>query len=108
MEKELHDKAWKLLEEKGFKLGEMVMVRSHFANTFKNEYPFIAIKHSKGGIDHYYSEIDNIKNLRFGSESEVILANAIYENMKQDFNINDFIQTLKYTFRLIGVNSMWV
>ena len=108
MNTELHDKAWKLLEEKGLKLGERMMVRSHFASAYKNDYPFITVKHKKGEVEYYHSEIKEISNLMFKSEKEVIMANAIYENTKEKFNQNDFIQHLKFTFRILGIGSDWV
>lgn len=108
MNKELHDKAWNLLEEKGLTLGEKIMIRSHFSSAYKEEYPFISIKYEKGNIKYYFSTIEEISNLAFETEKEVILANAIYENMKEDFNNNDFVQTIKYVFRLINIKSKWV
>lgn len=108
MNQELHDKAWNLLEDKGLKLGEKMMVRSHFASTYKDEYPFISVKHEKGEVKYYFSDIEEIKNLMFETEKEVILANAIFENVKDKFNINEFIQMLKFTFRILNVSSSWV
>ena len=108
MEKELQNKAWNLLEEKGLKLGERMMVRSHFADIFKEEYPFIEIKWNKGKIEHYLSEYSEIKNLIFETKEEVILANALYLMTKDnDFNINDFIQQIKYTCRILNYDSRW-
>jgi len=108
MNKELHDKAWNLLEERGMKLSERMMIRSHFSNAYKDEYPFISVKHEKGEIKYYFSDIEEIKNLMFETEKEVILANAIFENVKDKFNINEFIQMLKFTFRILNVSSRWV
>jgi hypothetical protein len=105
---ELHDKAFNLLEEKGLKLGERMMVRSHFASVYKDEYPFISVKHEKGEVKYYFSDIEEIKNLMFKSEKEVIMANAIFENVKDNFNVNEFIQMLKFTFRILNVSSSWV
>ena len=108
MEKELHEKAWNLLEEKGLKLGERMMVRSHFVDVFKEEYPFIEIKWNKGEIEYYRSEYSKIKNLNFETKEEVILANALYLMTKDnDFNINDFIQQIKYTCRILNYDSRW-
>jgi len=108
MNQETHDKAWNLLEEKGLNLNERMMVRSHFADTFKNDYPHISIKWDKGEIKYYHSTIEMISNLAFETEKEVIMANAIYENMNEITNINEFIQILKFTFRIIGVASKWL
>jgi hypothetical protein len=108
MNKELHDKAWNLLEERGIKLNERMMIRSHFSSAYKDEYPFISAKHEKGEVKYYYSDIEEIKNLMFETEKEVILANAIFENVKDKFNINEFIQMLKFSFRILNVSSSWV
>jgi hypothetical protein len=107
MDKELHDKAWNFLDKKGLTVGEKMMVRSSFANTYKNEYPFITVKNDKEGAKYYVSEIEELKTLTFDTENEVILANAIYENVKDKFEINEFIQILKFTFRIMNVSSKW-
>jgi len=107
MDKELHDKAWNLLEAKGLKIGEKMMVRSHFASAHRDEYPFIKIKYCKGEVDHYKSEIKALSSFVFYSEEEVILANSIYEITKDNFNLNDFGHQFKYTLRLLGINSEW-
>ena len=49
-----------------------------------------------------------ISNLAFETEKEVIMANAIYENMNEITTINEFIQLIKFTFRIIGVNTKWI
>lgn len=105
---DLHHKAWSLLEEKGLGLGEMVMVRSCFVEwgSYKEEYPFINIKYNKGEIEYYRSEYVDIENFLFKTEEEVILANAIYKNIK-NFNSNEFPQLLKFTFRLLNMDSVW-
>lgn len=104
----LHDKAWNLLEEKGLTLGERMMVRSSFVewSGYKEEFPFIEIKYKKGEIEWYYSGYEDIINLMFATKEEVILANAIYVNT-ENFNINDFIQTFKYTCRVVGLKTNW-
>lgn len=107
MDKELQDKAWDLLKEKGLSIGESIMVKSHFASIFKDEYPHIRADYMKGDVKYYRSEIKEISNLAFESEKEVILANAIYENVKDSFNPNEFVQMLKFTFRILGVENNW-
>ena len=107
MNNELHNKAWKLLEDKGLLINERIFVRSAFADTHKEDYPFILAKHKKGEVEYYYSSIEQISNLAFTNEKEVILANAIYENVKDSFNINEFIQMLKFTFRILNTQSEW-
>jgi capsular polysaccharide biosynthesis protein len=107
MDKELHDKAWNLLDEKGLTTGEKMMVRSSFASTYQNEYPYIVVKNNMGGKKYYVSGIEEIKILMFNTKNEVILANAIYENVKDKFNLNEFIHILKFTFRIMKVSSEW-
>jgi len=104
---ELHDKAWKLLDEKKLNLSQKMMVMANFSDIFKDDYPFISIKYKKGEIEYFKSSIDDIDSYLFESKEEVIMANAIYENTKENFNPNDFIQQLKYTFRILGVKSEW-
>ena len=108
-DKDIHDKAWNLLEEKGLTLGERMMVHSSFVewSGYKEEYPFVAIKYKKGEVEWYHSEYEMIKQLMFKTREEVILANAIYVNMNEITNNNDFIQMFKYTCRVIGLKTTW-
>jgi hypothetical protein len=105
---EAHKKAWGLLEERGFKLGEMMMVRTSFIkwSGLKEENPFI-----EKGIDsrgeYYRSTHDLIKQYRFKTEEEVVLANAIYLNMNEVCTSNDFAQMFRFTCRIIGINNEW-
>ena len=106
----MHNIAWGLLEEKGLKLGERIMVRSAFvtASGYKELYPFIESHSDKDRENEYYnSTYDMIKHLVFKTHEEVVLANAIYLNMDEGNSINEFTQILKFTFRVIGVNSEW-
>lgn len=105
---DIHDKAWNLLEEKGLKLGERMMVRSAFVewSGYKEEYPFIERVFKKGETEYYNSSYPEIKNFMFETEAEVILANAIYLNIVKHNN-NDFVQVFKYTCRLINIDSKW-
>ena len=96
-----------LLTEKGLTLNERMGVGNAFKSIYKDEYPFISIKYEKGEIIYYYSTIDAISSLMFENENEVILANAIYENTKDDFNMNDFMQQIRYIFRILNLKSIW-
>ena len=106
---EIHDKAWNLLDEKGLKLGEKMMVRSAFVSWsgYKYEYPFIVHKYNKGGLEYYHSSYELINHFMFKTENEVILANAIYLNMDEGNSTNEFRELFKYTCRLIGLNTEW-
>lgn len=109
-QQEMHNKAWDLLEEKGLKLGERIMVRSAFvtASGYKEQYPFISSYWGQDKDNEYYnSTYDMIKHLVFKTHEEVVLANAIYLNMDEGNGISEFTQILKFTFRIIGVNSEW-
>ena len=105
---ELHDKAWKLLEEKGLKLGQMMMVRSSFVSWsgYKEENPFIE-RTRKGDEYYYHSTHKMIENYMFDTEEEVVLANAIYLNMNEGCGPNDFVQIFKYACRLMGLSNKW-
>lgn len=97
-----------LLEQKGLNKSEIFTVISKLSQEYKYEYPHIGIKYKKGEVLYYYSTIEAIHNLCFDTEKEVMLANAIYENVKDDFNPNEFIQLIKFIFRIIQVKSKWV
>lgn len=101
------DKAWTLMSKNGLNLGECMFIRSSYASNYKNEYPFIAIKYKLATPEYFYSEHKRISHYSFKTENEVILANAIYENTKELFNPNVFVQELKFVFRLLGINSVW-
>ena len=106
MNTDLYEKATTLLEAKGLTLNERLMVRGAYAQTYKDDYPFIGIKYVKGEVKHYHSTIKEIEFLGFKTEQEVILANAIYENVKGDgFNVNEFIQMVTFTKRLLGTDN---
>lgn len=96
-----------LLTEKGLTFNEKIGVANAFKSIYKDEYPFISTKYEKGEIIYYYSTIDAINSLMFENENEVILANAIYENTKDDFNMNDFMQQIRYIFRILNLKSNW-
>jgi len=99
--------AYILLTEKGLTFNEKINVGNAFKSIYKDEYPFISSKYEKGKIIYYYSTIDAISSLMFENENEVILANAIYENTKDDFNMNDFMQQIRYIFRILNLKSNW-
>ncbi len=101
------DKAWSMLEATNLKLGDKVFIRAAYASTYKDDYPFVGRKYVKGVVASYRSEIEEIKRYGFADEKEVILANAIYENIKHNFNPNTFAQQLKFTFRILGIDSAW-
>jgi len=90
--------------------GEWVHMRSEDPKWYKDENEIkiiIDIQYKKGEVEYYHSSIRTIGHYNFLSENEVILANAIYENTKEDFNHNTFVQELKFVFRVLGINSVW-
>ena len=99
--------AWKLLQDKGLSFGEMNKVKFAFADMFREEYPFVKCSYKTGKIEFYHSEIEEIKSFAFLEEKEVILANALYENMKDNFDQNNFRNVLKFTFRIMGISNEW-
>ena len=55
--KEAQNKAWQLMKDKGFSLGEQLSVRAAFASSYKEEYPFIQVNH----LDKKTKEIIGVK-----------------------------------------------
>ena len=101
------ERAFSLLENTDLKLGERIFIRSTFSCAYKYDYPFIGKEYKKGNVEVFHSEIQEFKHLCFSNENEVILANAIFENIKESFNINDFRYQLKFTFQLLKIDSIW-
>jgi hypothetical protein len=105
--KEVYKEVFDFMKEKNIQMNDRMFIRNSFQEVYENEYPFIEIKYNKGEIEYYKSKIKEISNLGFKTENEVILANAIYENIKEHFNPNEFIQILKFTFRIMNIKSEW-
>ncbi len=38
---------------------------------------------------------------------EIAEENGEYKNLKEKFNPNEFVQQIKFTFRLLGIESEW-
>jgi hypothetical protein len=106
MNQEMHDKAWNLLEEKGLKLGEMIMVRANFASMNKDDLPFIRTENFKGKVT-YFSTITQIGSWIFSTEQEVNLANAMVLAMGDKFEINSFMHQYKMVLRMLQIESKW-
>lgn len=108
MNKETSSEDWAfgVIQEKKLSLGEAVRVRAIFCSRYKDQYPFISTKYKKE-YKYYHSNLDAIKHLNFMSEEEVILANAIYENTKEKFNINAFVQNFKFVSRVLNIKTVW-
>lgn len=109
IKKEMYEKqnsAWKLLEEKGFSMGEKIAIRSAFALTYMNEYPFITIERS-GEKVIFRSDLDQIKFLIFETIEEVNLANALVIMLGDKFDANEFIRELKHVLRILQIESNW-
>ena len=96
------DEAFEFMKSKGLTLNEQINLSSMFRDSFESEYPFI-----RREKDFFYSEHEPIKNYRFTTENEVILANAIYESTKENFDLNEFNQMFKFSLRLLNVDSIW-
>lgn len=107
MVKDKYVETMKFLQEKGLSLSERMTVNSVFYNMLRDEYPFIQIKHKSEDIESYCSTHEAIKSFIFNSEKEVVLANALYLNLGDNFEINEFRNILKFTFRLICSESEW-
>lgn len=105
--KEQHDIAWKLLEDKGLSLGERVTVRSSFASAYKDEIPHIEIEYEKGNVKYYRSSHEPIRFMVFETEEEVYLANAMFKILGDNFNVNEFMHQYTMILRILQVKSKW-
>ena len=99
---------WAYMEEKGLKLNEKIKIKNDIAKIYRDEYPNIKSIYLKDKTIGYCSNIEQIKQFKFKTKNEVILVNAIYENIKNDFKINKFRNNFIYTFRLLGIKSEWI
>lgn len=100
-------KAWEIMEEKGVSIGERTFIRSAYASTYKDDFPFITCEYKKGKVDSYRSELPEIKTLVFQSEKEVNLANSMVLAMGDKFEINEFTYQLKMVLRILQIDSVW-
>ena len=106
MNEEMHDKAWNMLKDKGFSLGEMVSIRANFASMNKNELPFIRIENKKV-IETYFSTLKPIDKWIFSTEQEVNLANSMVLIIGDKFHINDFMHQYTMVLRMLQIESKW-
>lgn len=86
-----------------------VKLNTALGSAYKYEHPFVETKTTKknGTFETTYrSEIPVISNWIFETQAEVVLANAIYENMPV-FEPNEFTNIFKFTLRLMNVKSRW-
>jgi len=100
--------SWDKMEEKGLNLSEMSKVRDSFMNVYKNEHPFIKEKFNNSWDKMtFFSTHKEISQNLFLTQKEVIIANAVYESVRNNFNADEFRNQLKYIFRIIGIKSDW-
>ncbi len=104
---EFVQKAWNLLGEKGLDVKDKIIINELYKEATKDEWPFISTEYEKGKVKYYFSKFNQIRHLRFESINEVILVNAIYQNIKDKFEPNEFIQMIKFTFKILGIESAW-
>ena len=97
------------MREKGMSFQDTRKVYFTILNYNKEKYPFVEQDHSikKKGKIYWKSSIEKINSFLFEKEEQVILANAIYENTKDNFNINEFVQQVKFIFRILNIESEW-
>ena len=56
----------------------------------------------------YISDYEKINSMLFKTETEIKLVNALFEAVDNEkFNINEFYGTVKFTFRLLKIESDW-
>jgi len=105
--REREEQAWKLMENHNVGMNDIGNISSTFSQFYKNDYPFVGIKFSKGEIEYYHSTIKEIESYNFLTKEEVILANAIFEQTQNNFNPNSFVQQVKFVFRVLNIKSVW-
>jgi len=106
--REKENEAWELMDKSSLTMNHAHNICATFTQFNKNEYPFIEMKCSAGEIEYYYSSIREIEQYNFFTKEEVILANAIFEQTKNEFNPNQFVQQLKFVFRILNIKSIWI
>ncbi|MGB4817634.1 MAG: hypothetical protein WBP33_00845 [Saprospiraceae bacterium] len=103
-----HEEVIQFMQEKGISVADIIQIQKVFRQLNEGIYPFLRIERCKSVSPiHCKSTIPEIEMYGFATEQEVMLANAIYENIKNDFNPNNFVQILKYSLRIMGVKSEW-
>ena len=106
-DQESHNKAWSKLDEYNVKLNDKMMIRSCFADFYKNNTQFTETIHYKGNVLHYKSTLSYIDNMVFQTEQEVNLANAMAIILKDRLDINEFYSQFKYVLRILDIKSEW-
>lgn len=98
-----HNEAMDFLTDKGLTLPERMMVRNAFKDHYKDDHPNITPQYADG-LSVWILKNDKV-NMTFLKLETALLAQAIYEAQKSDFEINKFNQDLKYILKLLGIDS---
>lgn len=98
------NEAWQLMCDAGLKFSERYKIKTVYYNEGLQNDPFVLET-----VDGFYSKHEAINSLLFKNRHEVVLANAMYEALpdKDNFNMNEFIQQLKMTMRILQLDSEW-
>ena len=91
------------LTDKGLTVQERRKVFNGFKDHYKNHYPNIRPQYVDG-LSVWIFENEKV-NMTFLKLETALLAQAIFEAQKNDFEINEFKQDLKYTLKLLGIDS---
>lgn len=102
-----YQKAIQILDTTDLTQNEKRAVIMNLACQRQDDYPFVKPHFEKGKIVRWESTKEEIQSFGFSSEQEVILANALVENLGEKFNSNDFTWQLKAVFRLLGIENDW-
>ena len=102
-----YEKAIQILNTTNLTKSEKNVVVLNLACQKKDDYPFVKPIFQKGEIVYWVSTKEEIQGFGFSSEQEVILANALVENLGESFEKDNFTFLLKFVFRLLGIKNDW-
>lgn len=101
------------LKEKGLSIGEIMKVRATIREETEHDHPNIRQKNKKRLIGthrvegYYFVDCDEMKTMMFETEKEAILAQAMFLNMRDNFNMNAFRYEFIHVCRLLGLKNEW-
>ena len=101
------------LKEKGCTIGEIMKVRAEIRSETKDDHPNIVQEHKRALVgnsrleSYWFVNHDKIKSMRFETKNEAILAQGIFLNQGDKFNINAFRYEFSHVCRLLGLSNEW-
>ena len=100
------------LKEKGCTIVEIMKIRAEIRSETKDDHPNIKQENQRTliGVEnldaYWYVDCKELKSMRFKSEKEAILAQALFLNIEY-FNINSFRYEFGHVCRLIRAVNEW-